>query len=59
MLGEPRDHDVFGVCRDLPAESAAHRRGADAYLGGVQAENLGDDAARVVRRLHRGPQRDR
>jgi hypothetical protein len=59
MPGEPGDHDMFGVCRDLPAEPAAHRRGADAYVGGVQAQNLSDDAARVVGRLHRGPQRDR
>jgi len=59
VLGEPGDHDVFGVRRDLPAEPAAHRRGADAHLGGVQPQDLGDDAAGVVGRLNRGPQRDR
>ena len=59
VAGEPGDHDVLGVRRDLPAEPAAHRRGADAHLGRVQPQHLGDDAAGVVGRLHRGPQRHR
>ena len=49
---------MFGVRRDLATESAAHRRGADAHLAGVQPQHLGDDVAGVVGRLHRGPQRD-
>src|SRR5262249_56872743 len=43
----------------LPAEPASHRGGANANLARVQSKNPGDDAAGVVWRLHRGPQRDR
>jgi hypothetical protein len=50
---------MFGVGRDLPAEGAAYRRGADAHPARVQPQNLGDDPAGVVGRLHRRPQRDR